>query len=637
MIIDTSFIESYRGKAVDWGFNGLGGVVYKRTYARRQADGTLEEWIDTIARCINGAQEIGAEYTPDEAARLFQYMFDLKGLPGGRLLWQLGTDTVRRYGKSSLTNCWFAPLNTIDGFVFLMDMLLTGGGVGYSVRRADINELPKVKRSVTIKHLNTKDADFIVPDKREGWTELLRRTLTAHLVTGVSFTYSTILVRGAGEIINGFGGTASGPLPLIDGMAKISSVLHAREGKKLRSIDVLDIANIVGGIVVAGNVRRSAQIAIGDADDVLFLRAKNWNSGTVPNWRAMSNNTIYADTADYMTDEFWAGYQGNAEPYGLFNLSLSQTKGRLQDPDIVDNCEGTNPCGEISLAPWESCLLAEVFLPRIDSQEELNDLARLLYKMQKAVAALPSHWKQVNDVVSRNMRIGLGAGGIMQALDKVQWLDTCYTDLRAFDKVWSKARGWNESIKLTTIKPSGTLSLLAGVTPGIHPAYARYYIRRVRMSTNDPLVEQCRAMGYAVEFVRGFDNLPDYSTSIVSFPCDAGDHTLVAAQVTAIEMLEHVATLQAVWSDNAVSATVYYRKEELSTIQGWLKDNYESRIKSISFLLHNDHGFQQAPYEEIDAETYTREMSRLREGSFTDTGGAMLDMEDCIGGICPIR
>jgi len=343
MIIDTSFIESYRGKAVDWGFNGLGGVVYKRTYARRQADGTLEEWIDTIARCINGAQEIGAEYTPEEAARLFQYMFDLKGLPGGRLLWQLGTDTVRRYGKSSLTNCWFAPLNTIDGFVFLMDMLLTGGGVGYSVRRADINELPKVKRSVTIKHLNTKDADFIVPDKREGWTELLRRTLTAHLVTGVSFTYSTILVRGAGETINGFGGTASGPLPLIDGMAKISSVLHAREGKKLRSIDVLDIANIVGGIVVAGNVRRSAQIAIGDADDVLFLRAKNWNSGTVPNWRAMSNNTIYADTADYMTDEFWAGYQGNAEPYGLFNLSLSQTKGRLQDADVVDNCEGTNP------------------------------------------------------------------------------------------------------------------------------------------------------------------------------------------------------------------------------------------------------------------------------------------------------
>ena len=144
-------------------------------------------------------------------------------------------------------------------------------------------------------------------------------------------------------------------------------------------------------------------------------------------------------------------------------------------------------------------------------------------------------------------------------------------------------------------------------------------------------------MGYAVEFVRGFDNLPDYSTSIVSFPCDAGDHTLVAAQVSAIEMLEHVATLQNVWSDNAVSATVYYRKEELSTIQGWLKDNYESRIKSISFLLHNDHGFQQAPYEEIDAETYTREMSRLREGSFTDTGGAMLDMEDCIDGICPIR
>jgi ribonucleoside-triphosphate reductase len=167
-ILSSAFVDTYRDKVPNWGFGGLGYVVYKRTYARVMENGQLEEWPDTLARVVEGAQEIGAQFTEDEAKRLFDYMFYLKGLPGGRFLWQLGTDTVRKYGKSSLVNCWYAPLNEIDGFVFLMDMLLTGGGVGYSVRRADIGELPRVKRNVTITHEHTKDADFIVPDKREG-------------------------------------------------------------------------------------------------------------------------------------------------------------------------------------------------------------------------------------------------------------------------------------------------------------------------------------------------------------------------------------------------------------------------------------------------------------------------------------
>lgn len=635
-MFSEEFLKKYPAEDVPWGFNGLGYVVYKRTYSRIMDNGQMEEWPDTIRRCIEGAQAIGAGYTQDEAERLFHYMYHLKGLFGGRFLWQLGAETVKKFGKSSLVNCWFVPANSIDSFCFAFDMLMTGGGVGFSVRRSDINDLPKVKRNVSITHELTKDADFIVSDSRLGWVALLRKVLESFFKTGESFTYSTILVRGAGEAIKGFGGKASGPLPLIEGITKICEVLQRREGKKLRSVDVLDVFNILGSVVVAGNVRRSAEIALGDSDDVLFLRAKNWSAGNIPNHRAMSNNTIYADSFDYTTTEFWDGYNGSSEPYGLANLALSQRKGRLQDPDIEDNCEGFNPCAEVTLAAYESCVLAELVLPRIESQEELNDIAQLLYKTQKAAAALPSHWKQVNDVVSKNMRIGLGVTGILQARDKLQWLDECYNQLRNFDIIWSAASGWNPSIKLTTVKPSGTLSLLAGVTPGIHPALYKYYIRRVRLASNDPLVEQIKSSGYHVEYARRFDGSTDYGTSIASFPCETPDDTVTSDQLTAIEQLQWVSRLQTIWSDNAVSCTVYYTPEELDTIKLWLSEHYENEIKSVSFLLRNNHGFDQAPYEPITEEEYNKLTAQVTYLQVSVAGGELLD-DDCSSGACPIR
>lgn len=635
-LFSPEFLAQYDYRNVDWGFNGVGYITYKRTYARIKPDGNLEEWPETIQRCIDGAQSIGAGYSVDEAERLFNYMFHLKGLFGGRFLWQLGTDTVKRFGKSSLVNCWFVPANSIDSFCFTFDMLMLGGGVGFSVRRSDVNELPRVKKGVTVTHIPSNDADFIVPDSREGWVNLLRKTLEAFFKTGESFSYSTVLVRGAGETINGFGGKASGPLPLIQGITQICEIFQNREGKKLRSVDALDILNILGSIVVAGNVRRSAEIALGDSDDILFLRAKNWEAGNIPNWRAMSNNTIYADSYDYLTDEFWNGYNGTSEPYGLANISLAQTKGRLKDDDIADNCEGFNPCAEVTLAPFESCVLAELVLPRIESKEELFDIARLLYKTQKAAAALPSHWKQVNDVVSKNMRLGLGVTGILQAQDKVAWLDECYTNLREFDKEWSATQGWSESIKLTTIKPSGTLSLLAGVTPGIHPALYKFYIRRMRMASNDTLVQTCKDKGYPVEYVRKFDGSIDYGTVVVSFPCSVPEGTIVSAELSAVEHLQLVSRLQTIWSDNAVSCTVYYRPEELAGIRTWLAEHYETEIKSVSFLLANDHGFQQAPYEEITEDEYWKLTASVEPlVSIANTGELLED--DCATGVCPIR
>jgi ribonucleoside-triphosphate reductase len=655
-IITEKFANKYSNKQPNWGFNGLGYIVYKRTYARLKEDGKTEEWHDTIRRCINGAQKIGANYTQEEAEQLFDLIFNLKCNFAGRMLWQLGTPTVDRFGANSLLNCWNVSINSIRSFLFLFENLMLGGGVGFSIRREDIHELPRIKKDVNIVHKNTKDADFIVPDSREGWIRLLERVLEAFFVKGKSFNYSTILIRGAGEKIGGFGGIASGPQILIDGIEKINKIFQQREGKKLRSIDVLDICNIIGGIVVSGNVRRSAQIAIGDPDDYLFLRAKNWSLGNIPNWRAMSNNTIYADDFSHISNEIWSnGYVldsetgfAKGEPYGFFNLPLSQKYGRLKDglmkdnnlyPTDEDNVVGTNPCGEISLASYECCNLSELYLNNITSKEELIICAKLLYKTQKAIAALPFIHEETNKIVHKNMRLGLGVTGICQSFDKIDWLDACYKELRKFDKEWSKERGWNRSIKLTTIKPSGTLSLLGGSTPGVHPAYSKYYIRRVRMASNDALVSYCRDLGYNVEYVVNFDGSENHDTVVVEFPCETPDGALFADDMGVIKQLEMVKKLQEVWSDNAVSVTAYYSEEELNDLKKWLSENYENGIKSVSFLLRQKHGFKQAPYEEVTKETYENKKSKVKPiiNINHNIGTDSLEGIECEGGACPIK
>ena len=654
-ILSDSFLNKYKNKQPNWGFNGLGYIVYKRTYARLKEDGNTEEWWETVARCINGAQKIGAQYTNEEAERIYDYVFNLKCNFAGRMLWQLGTSTVDRFGANSLLNCWATAMREPKAFLFLFENLMLGGGVGYSIRREDVHELPKIKKGVVVTHEATKDADFIVPDSREGWVKLLANVLDAFYVNGKSFTYSTILIRGYGELIRGFGGKASGPQILIDGIEKITKIFQSREGKKLRSIDVLDICNIIGSVVVAGNVRRSAEIALGDPDDILYLRAKNWSSGNVPNWRAMSNNTIYADNYDHIMEEVWKnGYEinkqtgyANGEPYGLFNLPLSQKYGRIIDgpisdsklyPTDVDNCEMTNPCAEISLSNYECCNLCELYLNNIQSKEELIDCAKLLYKTQKAIASLPFIHEETNRIVHKNMRLGLGVTGVCQSLDKLDWLDDCYVALRKFDKQWSKERGWPESIKLTTVKPSGTLSLLGGATPGVHPAYSQYYMRTVRMSSSDALVQICKDMGYHVEYLINFDGTENHDTVVVYFPCETPAGSILAKDMDVIKQLDMVKKLQTVWSDNAVSVTAYYKEEELAALQKWLKDNYEKNIKSVSFLLFKNHGFKQAPYQEIDEKSYLAAKAKVKPlSALSINSNEMLDMAECAAGICPIR
>jgi hypothetical protein len=522
-----------------------------------------------------------------------------------------------------------------------MDLLMLGSGVGYNIQKANVDKLPPVKEDFkTPTRVDTADADFIVPDSREGWVRLLGKTLKAAFLAHESgkqtFTYSTKLIRSKGAPIKGFGGTASGPEDLVWGITKIGEILEKRAGKKIRPVDALDIMNIIGAIVVAGNVRRSAQIAIGDADDVEYLLAKRWDLGNIPSWRAMSNNSVVCNDIGDLHEFFWDGYEG--EPYGLINLKLSRKIGRLGETQYPDpEVQGYNPCAEQSLADKETCCLAEIFLPNITSKEEFLDVATLLYRINKHSLALKCHLKSTEAIVNKNMRMGIGVTGVLQATeDQKSWLKEVYTKLREFDKEYSEENGFPESIKITTVKPSGTLSLLPGVTPGAHPAYARYMIRRIRIASNHPLVQVCKDHGYHVEYQQNFDGSEDFGTVVVSFPFSHPEEAVLAKDMTAIDQLETVKWLQEVWSDNSVSCTIYYRKEELPEIRKYLKKHYKNNHKSLSFLLHSEHGFKQAPLEEITKEQYEEMVANTR--LITQIDEANIGLEDeCASGACPVR
>ena len=639
-ILEQSFVDSYKTKTPPWGFGGLGEIVYLRTYSRPvEGLDRNETWVETIQRVIEGAVGIGVPYTPQQAELLFDHMFYLRCSMSGRALWQLGTPLVKQFNGTSLNNCYFTNIETVEDFELLFDYLMLGGGVGFSVERSKIHDLPKVKANVLITHERTNDADIIVPDSRQGWRRLLHSVLKSYFETGKSFTYSTILIREFGAKLKTFGGTASGPGALIDGIEDICKVLDNRAGKKLRSIDVLDICNIIGRIVVSGSSRRSAQIAIGDPDDVLFLRAKNWGGGNIPAWRANSNNSIYADYYDHILPELWKGYNGSGEPYGLLNRRLARKFGRTGEVRPDPTIEGFNPCAEIALGDGESCNLATIFLPNIDSYEQFLEVSELLYITQKQITRMDYPYEKTTNIVRKNSRLGQSITGILQATEEqVSWLKPAYEVLDAMDKQYSKENGLPESVRLTTVQPSGTLSLLPGVTPGIHPAFARFYTRRVRFSASDKLVDACRKRGYKVQWEVGLDGREDHTKYVVEFPCESPENAILAKDMTAIEQLEWVATMQKDWADNAVSVTVYYRKEELDDIRDWLSKHYDTSIKSVSFLLHADHNFPLPPYEEITEEEYKKTIAKIDLTiPMQSVGSEELGLDDCATGACPVK
>lgn len=642
--LSESFLRSYYGKEVPWG--PVGYCVFKRTYSRLIPElGRTEEWGETCARGCNGLVEIGGLFTEKELEYLYDTMFNLRGSISGRALWQLGSETVDRIGADSLCNCWLVVCNKLDSFCFAFNQLMLGGGVGVNILPENVYELPVVKYSPPVKRVDTPDCDLIVPDNREGWVELLWQVLKSFFETGKPLAYSTQCIRAAGKTIHCFGGTASGSEPLVEGITQIVAILRKRAGEKLRPIDCADIMNIIGTIVVSGNIRRSSEIIIGSPHDLLFLDAKNWNKHAVPNWRAMANMTVAANSMDELLPEFWEPYNSDGECYGLLNLNNCRRFGRLYDGDgyrpdpFVAGC---NPCGEANVEDREPCNLAEQFLPRITDILQWKQIAVLLYKAAKTIANFQYSDPRTEEVVHRNMRVGVGLSGWMAApwaRDKA-YLHDVYRTLEDADACYSKQLNVPKSAKLTLIKPSGTLSLLPPcITPGMGAAYSRYLIRRIQFSANDPLVETCRQHGYHVEPRLQFDGSHDARTMVVEFPVDMGPKAITEDEVDVLDELETQKFLQTHWADQSISCTHYFKPDEVPAVKKWLKTNYDDSVKTCSFMHSKDHGFKQAPLERLTVDQYcalcdkTNPITQITDNEEIDMVGNL----ECDGGHCPVK
>ena len=616
-------------------WSNLAKVVYKRTYARKD-NGSLENWADTVERVIRGNVQ-GHNVSAEEIQRLRYYLMNRKAGPAGRGWWYSGAPSHKKLGGVALNNCWFVAGDEWNNFVLAQDLLMLGGGVGMSVEHRFVSKLPRLKKDVSIVSRDTKDADFIVPDSREGWNELTRRVLEAYFVTGKSFSYSTVCVRPAGEPIKGFGGVSSGPKPLVVYIEKLVGLLKSREGRHLRPVDAADILCSIGEMVVSGNVRRSAIIILGDPWDKEYLKAKRWDLGNIPTQRAMANFSVVVDDVEDLHPLFWKTYE-QGEPFGIVNRKNIQKYARMGDLK-PDTAIGVNPCAEATLEDGEPCNLQEIALPNLLNEEEFVEAGRLMHRWGKRVTIETYHQPKCDAVVKRNRRIGTGITGCLQsALFTPDILDRVYAAIQKENRDYSKELNIPESIRTTVIKPSGTISKVMDCYEGVHPAYSRYIIQRVRFSGSDPLLPLLKEAGHYMEPTIRFDGTLDHNTQVVDFYVAAPDSAPVADENwTTWKQLDVVKMAQKHWADQAVSVTVYYKREELEDLKTWLKDNLK-HLKTISFLCHSEHGFKQAPKEKISKEQYEKLSAKIKPINI-DNGvgdGDLLSSMECEGA-CPVR
>lgn len=618
--LNKDFVADYATRKVNFGFNGLGEITYYRTYSRLKADGENEKWHETVERVVNGIYSIQKKHILDQdlgwnekkaqesAEEMYERMFTFKFLPPGRGLWACGTDIIKKGLGAAMNNCGFCSTEHIDKdfskpFTFMMDMSMLGVGIGFDVK----GEGKVVSRTPV-----GEVVEYQIPDTREGWVESLRLLLESYEVGDIDYKFDYSLIRKEGEPIKTFGGTSSGPGPLKELHKRLRKLLDKRDGKALTATDIADMMNLIGVCVVSGNVRRSAQIMFGDPTSEEYLNLKNYEVN--PHREAFgwtSNNSVICDsTTDYGASARSTAING--EP-GYFWLENAQKYGRLTDPANWKDKKvvGCNPCAEQSLENFELCCLVETFPNNHDTMEDYERTLKFAYLYAKSVTLLKTHNKDTNKVLLRNRRIGLSQTGIAQFLEKHtmeeyrQWCDFGYKTVQYYDEIYSNWLCIPKSVKTTSIKPSGTISLLAGATPGMHYPESRFYIRRIRIGVGSPILEACKEAGYHIE-VDKFDA----SSMVVEIPVSINCRTV--DEVSIWEQVELAAFIQKWWADNQVSCTVTFKPEEAKEIPQILK-YHQYNLKAISFLPKTEKGaYAQMPYQDISEITYKELMRGVK-------------------------
>ncbi|EGC29184.1 hypothetical protein DICPUDRAFT_51421 [Dictyostelium purpureum] len=637
--LNDQFIEEYRKKKAKFGFGILGEIVYRRTYSRVKPDtNTNEKWYETVERVVNGTYNMQKRWieshglswndtkAQSSAQEMYRKIFEMKFLPPGRGLWAMGSPITEKKGLyAALNNCAFVSTmdmkdNPTKPFIFLMDASMLGVGVGFDCRGANSFIIKGQSKR------NCGDEMFIIPDSREGWVQSVQILLDSYFLNKPKPQFDYSKIRKKGEPIKGFGGVCSGYQPLQELHYDISNILDESTGKPISITNIVDLMNLIGKCVVSGSVRQSAEIAFGDPNSTEYINLKNYKAN--PHRQAFgwtSNNSVFAEIGmEY--DKICERIIENGEP-GFAFLENMKSYSRMipSEKDFKDSkALGGNPCLEQTLESYELCCLVETFPNNHDSLEEYLSTLKYAFLYSKTVTLGATQWPDTNRVLLRNRRIGCSMSGIAQFIQEKglnelrEWCLKGYDYVTELDNIYSDWLAIPKSIKKTSIKPSGTVSLLAGATPGMHYPISEYYIRRIRIHKGSDLLPELKHAGYHIE-----EALDNVNNMVVEIPIHSGKNIRSANSISIWEQLSLAAFLQKHWADNQVSSTVSFNPATEGPQLKHALNYFQYQLKGVSFLPNTDLNsktiYTQMPYEPIDEEKYKELTKNLKPVSFENS------------------
>lgn len=583
-----------------------------------------ETWEETVSRYFDFfvdhlSTKHDYKVSTKQRKELEEAVLNLEIMPSMRALMTAG-EALKRDNVAGY-NCSYVAVNRLRAFDEILYVLMCGTGVGFSVERAEVDQLPMVSEE-----FHETDTTIVVADSKVGWSKAYKE-LVSLLVNGQVPKWDVSKVRAAGERLKTFGGRASGPAPLVDLFAFTVNTFKKAAGRRLTTIECHDIVCKIAEIVVVGGVRRSALISLSSLMDDRMRDAKSGQWWMSEPQRALANNSaVYnggpTEIGTFMK-EWMSLYESKSGERGIFNRSsaknqckkVAQDRGDGHIHRDPDHRFGTNPCSEIILRDAEFCNLTEIVVREDDTVESLKRkirLATILGTWQSTLTNfryLSSSWK--NNCEEERL-LGVSLTGIMdcettRCTDKLEFrLDEMRRVCVDTNKEFANKIGIPQSAATTCVKPSGTVSQLVDAASGIHARHSEYYIRTVRADNKDPLCSFMKDKGFPHEA----DVMKPDNVTVFSFPTKSPAGCVTRSDMTAIEQLELWLIYQRHWCEHKPSVTISVKEHEWMEVGAWVWKHLDE-ISGISFLPFSDHVYKQAPYQDIDEETYIRELEKL--------------------------
>lgn len=614
--------------------------IHKSRYARYlDEQQRRESWEETVLRYVDFWKD---KLTLEEQGEIYTSILNMEVMPSMRCMMTAGPALER--DNVAGFNCSYLPIDSPRSFDELMYILLNGTGVGFSVERDYVNQLPVVADT-----FHETETTIVVADSKIGWASAFRELISL-LYAGKIPKCDLTRVRPAGARLKTFGGRASGPQPLADLFNFSVELFQSAAGRKLTSLECHDLVCKIADIVVVGGVRRSALISLSNVTDNRMANAKNGEWYLTNGQRALANNSaVYSERPDFDTysSEMKRLYESKSGERGIFSRVAAQKVAARNERRDATHKFGTNPCSEIILRPYQFCNLSEVIVRANDTEDTLKykvKIATILGTLQ----ATMTNFRYLRNIWKRNTEeealLGVSMTGIMDCKltngsgnDKA--LSDLLDDLRqvAIDtnKEWSKKLGINQSAAITCVKPSGTVSQLTDSASGIHPRFSEYYIRTVRADKKDPLATAMIEAGFPHE-----EDVMNNSNWVFSFPQKAPTKAVTVEDMGAMEQLKLWKIYQDHWCEHKPSMTCYYNDDNFFSVCQWIWENFDS-VSGISFLPEAEHVYKQAPYQKINKETYNNLIKDvpkqfswdLRE---EDDNTEAMQTFACVSGVCEI-